>query len=150
MSGPPQINLNELYSIQDQKKKNRSICFNHILELCHRRIRTVTTYGGLNTFYEVPGFVVGYPLYNIKDCMEYVVNALRKNGFLVQILPPPHLYVIYISWDKTEVKTIKGPAAAGGNDNGSAGSGGPGSFFDGFRPKVITHQNKGSGPLRIL
>ena len=100
---PPQINLNELHSIKEQKNKNRHICFNHILELCHRRIRTVSSYGGENTFYEVPGIVIGYPLYSIQECMNYIVNALRTNGFLVQILPPPHMYVLYLSWAKSDV-----------------------------------------------
>lgn len=107
---PPQINLKELYSMQDQKKKNRTVCFDHIIELCHRRIRTVCSYGGQNTFYEIPGILIGYPLYNIQDCIEYIIKTLRANGFLVQKLPPPNLFVIYISWDKTELATLQGPS----------------------------------------
>lgn len=78
-----------------------------MIELCHRRIRTVATYGALNTFFEIPGMVVGYPLYNLQDCLDYVVDNLRKTGFLVQILPPPHVCVIYISWDPQEMKPAK-------------------------------------------
>jgi len=104
---PPQINLQELYSMQKKKLKNRSKCFDYIIELCHRRIRTVSSYCGQNTFYEIPGFVVGYPLYNLNECITYVVDALRKNGFLIQILPPPNISVIYISWDPRELKPQK-------------------------------------------
>ena len=50
---------------------------------------------------------MGYPLYNLQECLEYVVNALRTNGFLVQILPAPHVAVIYISWDPEELKPPK-------------------------------------------
>jgi hypothetical protein len=39
--------------------------------------------------------------------MNYVVDKLRKNGFLIQILPPPHICVIYISWDPNELKPSK-------------------------------------------
>ena len=104
---PPQINLQELYSMQKKKLKNRTKCFDYIIELCHRRIRTVSSYCGQNTFYEIPGFVVGYPLYNLAECITYVVDALRKNGFLIQILPPPNISVIYISWDPRELKPQK-------------------------------------------
>lgn len=107
MAAPPQINLNELYSIQDQKKKNRVVCFNHVLQLCHRRIRMVSSYGGQNTFYEIPGVLIGFPLFDINECTEYIVNALRRNGLLVQILPPPHYHVIYLSWAKTDVASQK-------------------------------------------
>ena len=29
---------------------------------------------------------------------------LRKSGFLIQILPPPQICVLYISWDPNELK----------------------------------------------
>ena len=104
---PPQINLQELYNMQKKKIKNRAKCFDHILELCHRRIRNVSSYSGQNTFYEIPGFVVGYPLYNLQECISYIVDALRKNGFLIQVLEPPHIGVIYISWDPRELMPKK-------------------------------------------
>jgi len=101
---PPQINLHELYGMQKKKTQNRTVCFDHIIELCHRRIRTIASYSGQNTFYEIPGIVIGYPLYDINECIHYVISALRQNGFLVQILPPPHIGVVYISWDPRELR----------------------------------------------
>ena len=101
---PPQMNISELYSLQNRKKKLRTVSFDHIIILVHKRIKNVSSYGGLNTFYEVPGMVVGLPLFDIVECTSYIVAALRKNGFLVQLLPPPHYCVIYISWNPTDVK----------------------------------------------
>jgi len=89
--------------MRTKKHKARTLSFDRVLELCHRRIRTVATYGGLNTFYEIPGMLVGYPLYNIYECLDYMVDHLRKTGFLVQILPPPQVCVIYVSWDPKEL-----------------------------------------------
>lgn len=100
---PPQINLNELYGMLKKKEKNRNSCFDHIIELCHRRIRMIASYAGQNTFYEIPGIVIGYPLYNLNECIDYVVSSLRRNGFLVQILPAPHIGVVYISWNPVEI-----------------------------------------------
>lgn len=104
---PPHISLHELYHIQKEKKQARTLCFDRVLELCHRRIRNVASYGGLNTFFEIPGMLVGLPLYNIFDCLDYTVDHMRKAGFLVQILPPPHVCVIYISWDPKELHPRK-------------------------------------------
>lgn len=121
---PPHITLHELYAMRQQKQKNRSLCFDRVVELCHRRIRTVATYGGMNTFYEVPGMLIGYPLFNVHDCAEHLIGALRKSGFLVQILPPPHIAVIYISWDPQEIKpktpALTGPVAGGPTRVGGA------------------------------
>lgn len=100
----PHISLNELYNVRREKQKNKTVCFDKILELCHRRIRNVATYGGQNTFYEIPGLLVGYPLFNVRECLEYVVLHLRRAGFLVQILPPPHMAVVYVSWDPTDLE----------------------------------------------
>ena len=61
----------------------------------------------MNTFYEIPGLLVGYPLYNIYDCTDYVIEHLRKSGFVVQVLPPPQVCVLYISWDPNEIKPAK-------------------------------------------
>lgn len=103
----PRISLHELYNMKSQKEKSRTLCYDRVVELCHRRIRTVAAYGGMNTFYEIPGMIVGYPLYNVHACCEYLMDHLRKVGFLVQILPPPHVAVVYISWDPQEIKPSK-------------------------------------------
>lgn len=104
---PPLINLSELYQLKKKKDQLKNNSFDKILEICHRRIKNIAGYGGQNTFYEIPGLLIGYPLYNIYECQDYVVDKLRKNGFLVQVLPPPHICVIYISWDPNDLKPKK-------------------------------------------
>jgi len=104
---PPYISLNELYQMQKKKQNSKKIIFDKVLELCHRRIRNIGSFGGLNTFYEIPGLLVGYPIFNMYDCMDYIVEHLRKSGLLVQILPPPQVCVLYISWDPNELKPAK-------------------------------------------
>ena len=101
---PPQIQLSELYQMKKKRDQSKTFCYDRVIELCHRRIRNIAGFGGQNTFYEIPGMLVGYPLYSIYECQEYVVDALRKSGFLVQILPPPHVCVIYVSWDPQDLK----------------------------------------------
>lgn len=86
------------------KQTMRTQCFDRVLEQCHRRIRMVAGLGGMNTFFEVPGIVSGLPLYDLNQCTVYVIEQLRKNGLLVQVLPPPHVSVIYISWDPKDVQ----------------------------------------------
>jgi hypothetical protein len=106
---PPQLSINELYALQHKKKQMKTVAFDRVIELIHKRIRNVSSYGGLNTFYEVPGLLLGYPLYDIVDCTKYITEALRKNGFLVQLLPPPHFCVIYVSWDPSDIGAPKLP-----------------------------------------
>ncbi|QIG60179.1 hypothetical protein [Dishui Lake large algae virus 1] len=122
----PNISLSELYDMKKKKEYCRTICFDYIIELCHRRIRNVASYGGMNCFYEIPGMLIGYPLYNLEECTHYVIDKLRGSGFLVQLLPPPHVSVVYVSWDPQELKprrpALMGPSGSGKDRNISKSS----------------------------
>ena len=126
----PLINMNELYQLKKKKELIKNVSFDRIIELCHRRIKNIAAHGGLNTFYEIPGMLLGYPLYNIYECLDYVVDKLRKNGFLVQILPPPHVCVVYVSWDPDELKPKKNQPLAIAPSNGSTSGTAPKDIRD--------------------
>ena len=55
-------------------------------------------------FFEVPEFVIGYPLYNINECVNYIHDKLTSNGFLVKYYFPN---ILYISWSEDEIKYEK-------------------------------------------
>jgi hypothetical protein len=103
----PHISISELYEMKNKKDKIKISTFNVILTKCHEKIKKIAGQGGMNIFFEIPYVMIGYPLYNIDDCIEYITNALKKNGLLVQILPKPNHNTIYISWKPTDVKTKK-------------------------------------------
>lgn len=100
---PPQISLTELYSIKNKRELSKHSTYDKIIELCHEKIKKIALTGGMNIFYEVPYIIIGLPLYDINMCVEYVVNSLRKNGLLVQILPYPNNNTLYISWSPNDV-----------------------------------------------
>lgn len=103
----PNISIAALYEMKNKKDKSRINTFNIILSKCHEKIKKIAEQGGMILFYEIPYFTIGYPLYNIEECVEYVSNALTKNGLLVQILPRPNNNTIYISWKPTDVSIKK-------------------------------------------
>lgn len=103
----PQISLSELYDMKNKKDKTKTQTFNIILSKCHDKIKSIASQGGLTMFYELPYWMMGYPLYDINECVEYIVEALRQNGLLVQILPHPNNNTIYISWRPTDVTVRK-------------------------------------------
>lgn len=119
----PQISISELYSMKTKKDKVKYDTFNVVLGKCHSKIKHIAAQGGLNIFFEIPYILLGYPLYQMYECQEYVVEALRKNGLLVQILPQPTPNTIYISWKPTDVTVRKQLTSsfAGGLGNNSAG-----------------------------
>jgi len=103
----PLISLSELYQLKNKKDKIKTNTYNVILEKCHSKIKRIAEHGGMNIFFQVPFVMIGYPLYDINDCIDYIVKALRKNGLLVQIMSKPNNNTIYISWKPTDVNTKK-------------------------------------------
>ena len=104
---PPKISLAELYTLKDKKELSKYITFDNIINICHKKIKNTATIGGMNIFYEIPYYIYGKPLYNIEDCIKYVVESLRNNGFFIQILPEPNTNMIYISWNPNEINKKK-------------------------------------------
>jgi hypothetical protein len=103
----PQISISELYTMKNKKDEIKANTFNIIIEKCHAKIKTIAAQGGMNIFYEIPHVLLGYPLYNVNECLEYVAEGLKKNGLLVQTLPYPNNFTIYISWKPVDVKIKK-------------------------------------------
>jgi len=103
----PQISLNTLYEMKNKKDRSRINTYNVILQKCHDKIKKIAQQGGMNIFFEIPYIMIGYPLYKIEDCIEYIISALKKNGLLVQILPKPNNNIIYISWCPQDVSKKK-------------------------------------------
>jgi len=57
-------------------------------------------------FFQIPEYIAGLPLYNITECVMYILNLLHDKGFNARYCDP---YMLYISWNlpKPNLKTIK-------------------------------------------
>ena len=107
---PPEISLNTLYDIKNKKDRNKNNTFNEIINKCHNKIKKVAEQGGLTTFYEIPFFIIGKPLYNMEECITYIINAIIKNGFFVRLLQGENIKnnnILYISWNPTDINKRK-------------------------------------------
>ena len=66
------ININDLFSGQEEKEKHKEEIYDNVLKKCHQRIiRSTKLNPYINyCFYIVPKFVYGIPLYNIEKCIN--------------------------------------------------------------------------------
>lgn len=99
--GTPGLNVLELYKTIHDKKMKRHETFNHILKRIHRKIENAAKYEAFQLLYEVPVFIPGYPRYDIKQCLAYIMIALRKNGLHVTYEYPQSLL---IRWDLASIR----------------------------------------------
>lgn len=100
-----QLNIFELYKSINDKKASKINHFEQVLLKCHAKIKLAAKNNHFACFFEVPEFVIGLPLFNVTECITYIIKALKDNGFVVKYLYPK---TVYISWDpkvvnKTEI-----------------------------------------------
>ena len=51
-------------------------------------------------FYIIPKFIYGIPLYNLEECLNYIVSHLNKNGFMVNYTHPNLLLISWVNASK--------------------------------------------------
>jgi len=96
------LNINELHGSIHRRKVKRLELYNSILEKIHHRIKYNADLEKTYCFYNIPGFIIGVPLYDIKELTTYIITALQKNGFKILYIDPNWLF---ISWSIEEAPT---------------------------------------------
>jgi hypothetical protein len=97
----PMLNITELHKTIDQKKKTRLLCYETILEKCHKRIIDCSKKEQTFCLFIVPEYIIGLPIINNYECTQFLIESLKENGFDVTYTFPN---LIYISWNKEKPK----------------------------------------------
>jgi len=90
-----QIDMKELYSTINQKTLKRMELYDSILKKCHSRILYNSGLQRTYCFYQIPEFVIGTPLYDIRELRNYVMNSLKTNGFDILYVEPNWLFIYW-------------------------------------------------------
>lgn len=90
------ININKLRNDVELREQKKIKIFENILELCYQRILNSNQKSTeCSCTYVVPNVVFGLPLYNVNDCVIFIINKLIEKKFDVVFAFPTTLY---ISW----------------------------------------------------
>jgi hypothetical protein len=89
------LSASEIAKSHQVRLEKRKECFDKILEICYKKIERVAKLNQSQFVYEVPEFVLGYPLFDINECIMHLYHKLTKNGFNAQYIFPRYLF---ISW----------------------------------------------------
>jgi hypothetical protein len=101
-----QLNILDLHRTIMEKKNRRYEAFEKVLSICHKRIKDSAEHQQLKTLIVVPEFIVGYPIFNMNECLEYIIDSMKKNGLYVKYFFPN---ILYVSWDYVEIENDKKP-----------------------------------------
>jgi hypothetical protein len=97
------INVNQLYDSVLRKKAAKYKTYESVLKLCHLKIKRTAENEKLFCVYYIPKFIIGTPLYDHEQLKLYIIQSLKKSGFIVKLINNES---IYISWDLKNKKRI--------------------------------------------
>ena len=83
--------------IKEQKKKDniKKETFNKILLKIEKKIILASAANYYFTWYTIPEFIIGLPLYSLPECKDYIIKEMSKNGFTIEFFLPN---ILLIKW----------------------------------------------------
>lgn len=98
------LRANEIWKEQEERRENRMSAMGPVMEQIGVKIRQQATHNSRAPYilYEVPSYVFGYPLYDIKDAVEFLTREFIKAGYWVWSVDgnTPGSKCLLISWLK--------------------------------------------------
>ena len=95
------IDISELHNKTREQRDKKIKIYEEVLKKCHHRIKLVSKLTPMNQwcFYLIPKVLFGMPLYNLAECVEYLVRRLSDNGFKVAYTHPNLLLITWFEND---------------------------------------------------
>ena len=95
------LSIKQLHNEIEKREERKQRTYHKILEKAYMRIITINEKSNdCYTFFIVPAFVFGVPLYDVTNCVIYVMNDLIARGFKVLYTHPNLLYIDWRSKPK--------------------------------------------------
>jgi len=101
------LNIDELYERRQKRDLKQLSIFNKILNRIHVRIKTTSKQKHDSQFcwYVVPEIMIGVPKYDQGACIAYLLDKLTTNGFNVRYIDPNTLFISWLHWVPSYVRT---------------------------------------------
>lgn len=101
------ITASEIQRMMHIRHENKKKSYHRIIELCSQRIYRAAQCNRAFCVYEVPDFLMGYPIYQLGECVEYVYAFLQNKGFRVEYIFPR---VLIVRWEASPPTHAPAPA----------------------------------------
>ena len=101
------LNIDDLYTKKHQQDLNKLALFNKILNRVHVKIKSVSRHKTNEQicWFLVPEVIIGVPRYDQGSCIAYLIDKLKTNGFNVRYTHPNMLWISWLHWVPSYVRT---------------------------------------------
>lgn len=88
---------------QQERRDNRMAAMTPVIAQIQAKIRqnAIHNTNAPYILYEVPTYVFGYPLFSLKEALEYLVGEFSKAGYWVWVVESKYLFISWIKAVKT-------------------------------------------------
>ncbi len=90
------FSVSDIHNKQRQKDLRRLYVYKSILGKVYKKIKNSSINEESYCFFEVPEYIYGTPLYNMKDCVIFILNNLHEKGFSAKYVDP---LLIFVCWN---------------------------------------------------
>ena len=89
------VKAQDLINSQKEREKIKYKTFSKIYNNIEKKINFASSSNYYYVWYEIPEFIIGFPLYNLEECKNIVTKQLKDNGFTIEEF---NGNIILISW----------------------------------------------------
>ena len=99
------VKAENLIKEQKEREDKKKETFEKIFIIIEKKIVLASAANFYYTWYLIPEFIVGLPLYSLIECKDYIEKKIKNNGFESEFFEPN---ILFIKWfPKEEVKKHK-------------------------------------------
>ena len=101
------VNIDDLFERKQVRDLKQLSIFNKILARCQKRIQLTgrNKRNEQHIWFQIPEYIFGEPVYDVGDCIAYIVMKLENNGFHVRYLHPNTIFVDWKNYVPSYVRT---------------------------------------------
>lgn len=97
------LKANDIWNEQEQRRSNRMAAMGPVIEQIQAKIKQQAIHNTNAPYilYEVPTYVFGYPLFSLKEAIQYLLTEFGRAGYWVWVVDEKFLFISWIKPVKT-------------------------------------------------
>jgi hypothetical protein len=89
------VKANNLIKEQKDRDERKKLTFDKIFLIIEKKIVLASAANNYYCWYSIPAFIIGLPMYSLKNCKEYIEMKIKNNGFETEFFEPN---IFLIKW----------------------------------------------------
>jgi hypothetical protein len=98
------ISVDEISRLTEKKNRLKKETYVKLYEQASRKIRQSVDFGAKYAVFQIPSFLIGYPMFDRFKATAYIKRQLERGGFIVTVTGDHELH---ISWKVKKVPSEK-------------------------------------------